>query len=203
MRRERNADHERYHRSAAAQNNDDVSWDWPPPAGRGAGATVGAGRKGGTHLATRFAMNSNYQTRSTSDRGLLIGLLAGAAVGGGLALLFAPQEGASTRHALASRGQQAGRRISDAYGSMAAQARRRARALKTSDQRPEGSAPGAHASGDSTLVAGHTDERSQDPTRVIADAVGETLYTPAPVTPATSGPGATSPAPASPTWPRV
>lgn len=108
-------------------------------------------------------MHTTFDDRQPrTDSGFLLGLLAGAAVGGGLALLFAPQEGADTRQALATRGQQAGRRISDAYGTMAAQARRRARGFSSRTNREEGSAPGAHASGQSTLVAGHTEDRSAD-----------------------------------------
>ena len=59
------------------------------------------------------------------------------------------------------------------------------------------------ASGDSTLVAGQTDERSANPVQVISDAIGEASYTPAPVAPSESGRGATSPAPSSTTWPHV
>ena len=57
----------------------------------------------------------------------VLGLVAGAAVGGGLALLFAPQEGAQTRHGLAAGAQQAGKRVTQAYGSLAGTARRSAR----------------------------------------------------------------------------
>ncbi|BCS35025.1 hypothetical protein TBR22_A42510 [Luteitalea sp. TBR-22] len=148
---------------------------------------------------------STLDTRSPRpDGGFLLGLLAGAAVGGGLALLFAPQEGADTRQALATRGQQAGRRISDAYSSVAAQARRGARNLASRPAAPRHDPSGRNGEpGHATLVAGHTHERSADPSRVISDVVGEATYTPAPVAPAESGPGATSPAPSNTTWPVV
>jgi gas vesicle protein len=114
-------------------------------------------------------MHTTFDDRQPrTDSGFLLGLLAGAAVGGGLALLFAPQEGADTRQALATRGQQAGRRLNDAYGTMAAQVRRRARRFSARTNQEEGSAPGAHANGQSTLVAAHTDERTAGPTSVAA-----------------------------------
>lgn len=120
--------------------------------------------------------------------GFVLGLIAGAAVGGGLALLFAPSEGAQTRQGLASGAQQAGRRVTQAYGSLAGTARRNAR-------RFVGYTGGA--ANNATEGAG-TDgehyERSRPASDVIRDAVGEATYTPA-ETPATStGPGTTAPA---------
>lgn len=56
---------------------------------------------------------------SGSDSGFMMGLLAGAAVGAGVALLFAPREGSQMRHELASGAQRLGQKLSDGYGSVA------------------------------------------------------------------------------------
>jgi gas vesicle protein len=66
----------------------------------------------------------NGRTRSYSR--LLAGLAA-AAVGGVLALLFAPRRGTDMRQELASGAQRAGRRLNDAYGTVADSVRQSAR----------------------------------------------------------------------------
>lgn len=71
----------------------------------------------------------DYDSRSRANSSLLMGLMAGAAVGGGLALLFAPRQGSEMRHDLASGAQRAGRRLRDGYESMAETVRDRARRL--------------------------------------------------------------------------
>jgi gas vesicle protein len=88
--------------------------------------------------------NSNYYDYRYADRsepsgqsstpGWVLGLLAGAAVGGGIALLFAPRQGTDTRHQLASRGQAAGRQLRQAYESAAGTARRGANRLSAQAQ---------------------------------------------------------------------
>lgn len=65
---------------------------------------------------------------------LLMGLVAGAAVGGGLALLFAPRQGADMRHDLATGAQRAGRRLRDGYETVADNVRQRARQLADQTQ---------------------------------------------------------------------
>jgi gas vesicle protein len=87
--------------------------------------------------------NSNYYDYRYADRsepssqstpGWVLGLIAGAAVGGGIALLFAPRQGTYTRQQLASRGQAAGRQLRQAYESAAGTARRGANRLSTQAQ---------------------------------------------------------------------
>ena len=75
----------------------------------------------------RFADGQNASQHSTP--GWVVGLIAGAALGGGLALLFAPRQGMQTRQQLAERGQQASRQLRSAYDSVAGTARRSARRL--------------------------------------------------------------------------
>ena len=144
--------------------------------------------------------------------GFVLGLLAGAAVGGGLALLFAPQEGAQTRQGLASGAQEAGKRVSQAYGSLAGTARRNARRFvghegglghqsgfgrdtglghESLGQSSLGAADRTNEGGSST--ADH--DRVRPSSEVLRDLVGEASYTPAATPATTSGPGATSPAP--------
>ena len=67
--------------------------------------------------------------RSRTGNHLLMGLMAGAAVGGGLALLFAPRQGAEMRHELATGAQRAGKRLREGYESMSESVRQRARHL--------------------------------------------------------------------------
>ena len=64
----------------------------------------------------------SYQTQQNS--GFVLGLLAGVAAGGALALLFAPRPGADTRHDLADGMNRAGRRLRDAYDTAATSARK-------------------------------------------------------------------------------
>jgi gas vesicle protein len=137
----------------------------------------------------------------------LVGLIAGAAVGGGLALLFAPRQGADMRHDLASGAQQAGRRISQAYDSVAGTARRNARRFvgyaggRSSKAHDDtftplpGEVSTFGASSSTSTTPSEPFDRGDDPSRVLRDAIGEATYQPAPVAPAETGPGATSPAP--------
>ena len=80
-----------------------------------------------THYDYRYADNADTAPHSTP--GWVVGLIAGAALGGGLALLFAPRQGVHTRHQLAERGQQAGRQLRNAYDSVSGTARRSARLI--------------------------------------------------------------------------
>ena len=63
------------------------------------------------------------------DHTFLLGMLAGAAVGGSLALMFAPRQGRDMRQGLAQGARQASRRLSETYGTVADSARRGARQL--------------------------------------------------------------------------
>lgn len=72
--------------------------------------------------------------RSRPNGRLLMGLVAGAAVGGGLALLFAPRQGVDMRHDLATGAQRAGRRLRDGYETVADNVRHRARQLADQTQ---------------------------------------------------------------------
>ncbi|AMY11912.1 Gas vesicle protein [Luteitalea pratensis] len=80
-----------------------------------------------SHYDYRYADTEDNSGHSTPA--WVVGLIAGAALGGGLALLFAPRQGTYTRNQLAERGQQAGRQLRQAYDSVAGTARRNARRL--------------------------------------------------------------------------
>ena len=101
-----------------------------------------------------------------------MGLIAGAALGGGLALLFAPRQGTHTRHQLAERGQQAGRQLRHAYDSVAGTARRNARRLteQAQDWRRSHLGDSATTADDSMRVNEH---HSADPSRVMSSAPSE------------------------------
>lgn len=121
------------------------------------------------------------QSRRDDHGGFVLGLIAGAAVGGGLALLFAPTEGAQTRHGLASSAQQAGRRMTQAYGSLAGSARRNVRRFASYTR--------GGADGTTTLTPGDTHyERARPASDVLRDAVGEATYTPAAAPDTSAGP---------------
>ena len=81
----------------------------------------------GNHYDYRYTDDAS--TPEPSTPGWVVGLIAGAAIGGGLALLFAPRQGTYTRRQLAARGQEAGRQLRYAYDSAAGTARRSARRL--------------------------------------------------------------------------
>lgn len=76
-------------------------------------------------------MNDSMQCRDgmRSTNALLIGLMTGAAVGGALALLFAPRQGSGIRHDLASGAQRAGRRLRDGYDTVCSTVRERGQQL--------------------------------------------------------------------------
>lgn len=132
------------------------------------------------------------QMHRGDNSGFVLGLIAGAAVGGGLALLFAPNEGAQTRHGLAAGAQQAGRRVSEAYGSLAGSARRNVR--RFSNYTRGGAASAADTTSNSLSTDSHY-ERARPAGDVIRDAVGEAIYTPASTPNMSAGPGVTTPAP--------
>lgn len=60
---------------------------------------------------------------------LMLGLLVGAAVGGGVALLFAPRQGADTRRELAATAQRTGRRLNETYDQVSSTVRTGARRI--------------------------------------------------------------------------
>jgi gas vesicle protein len=154
------------------------------------------------NLRERRAMSNQYDYRYAdtpddsrhSTPGWIVGLIAGAALGGGLALLFAPRQGVQTRHQLAERGQEAGRQLRSAYDSMAGTARRSARRLteQAQDWRRQRTGTEGATSDEHGEAGAH---RSSSPGQGLRGAIGEATYTPANVTPSASGPGATSPAP--------
>jgi hypothetical protein len=103
------------------------------------------------------------------------------------------------RQGLAAGAQQAGRRLTEAYGSVAGTARRNARRLVgQGGRRTDGL-------GDSDLsfASGQFRDRAADASQVLGDAVGEARYEPAATEPSETGPGATSPAPSDPRSPLV
>ena len=129
-----------------------------------------------------------HDDRAPRGGGFIIGLLAGAAVGSGIALLFAPRQGADIRHDLAEGAQQAGRRLNEAYGTVAESARRNARRFANQ-------AEGLRESfrrGAEDVTSGHTYDRAADASRVLRDAVGEATYKPAP-TGSSEGPSESRP----------
>jgi gas vesicle protein len=132
--------------------------------------------------------------RHREGGGFVLGMLAGAAVGGGLALLFAPREGSEMRHGLATGAQQAGRRLTQAYGSVAGTARRGARRLSGYNRSLYGehATTSAASAGEFGQAVGR--DRAEDTNRVIGGAIGEARYEPAATEPSETGPGATSPA---------
>ncbi len=76
-------------------------------------------------------MNDSMQCRDgmRSTNALLIGLMTGAAVGGVLALLFAPRQGSEIRHELASGAHRARRRLRDGYDTVCDTVRERGQRL--------------------------------------------------------------------------
>ncbi len=135
--------------------------------------------------------------RHRDGGGFLIGMMAGAAVGGGLALLFAPREGSEMRQGLAASAQGASRKLTQAYGSVAGTARRQAgrfvgRDAGLGDRQPS-TAP-LFPDTASGLTSGQPRDRAGDANRVLSDAIGEATYEPAATEPSETGPGATSPA---------
>jgi gas vesicle protein len=150
------------------------------------------------HYDYRFADNANPS--DSGAPGWVVGLIAGAAVGGGLALLFAPRQGTDTRQQLAARGQQAGRQLRQAYDSVAETTRRNARRLteQAQDWRRSRSGDEWSAAKDAIPAGEH---RSPDSSRVLGDMVGEATYQPAHVEPNDVGRGATAPAPSEPRSP--
>jgi gas vesicle protein len=108
------------------------------------------------------------------DHTFMLGLLAGAAVGGSLALLFAPREGSDIRQGLAQGARQAGRRISETYGTVADTARRGARQLASQAERVRSSGWSRMAADD----APWPEDRAASPSEVFRAATAEATYTP-------------------------
>ena len=121
----------------------------------------------------------------------MLGLIAGAALGSGLALLFAPRQGAATRHQLAERGQEAGRQVRHAYESVAGTARRNARRLTERAQYLRRHRPEAAAARDSIYADYGTSStaRPVGTTNVLRDGLHDTTHT---STPSSTAPGAAS-----------
>lgn len=103
--------------------------------------------------------------RNRPNSRLLMGLVAGAAFGGGLALLFAPRQGADMRHDLASGAQRAGRKLRDGYETVADSVRQRARQF--ADQAQELGARAEDVAEDAT-------DSLQDTVGSFKDTVGTT-----------------------------
>ena len=121
---------------------------------------------------------------SSHDSTFLIGLLAGAAVGGGIALLFAPRQGADTRQGLARGAREASRRFSDTYSTVADSARRNAQRLATQ--------AGAVANTWSSRIEdGSTwpEDRAASPSEVLRATTADATHTPSQHASAGSGLG--------------
>lgn len=127
--------------------------------------------------------------QSANGGGFLLGLIAGAAVGGGLALLFTPRQGAEMRQELASGAQQAGRRLTEAYGTVAGSARRGAQRVANRLASQQDMIAGLT---DSSVTTGQLRERADDVSSALRNAVGEGTYTSAATTSAEADRGATS-----------
>ncbi len=124
----------------------------------------------------------------------VLGLIAGAALGSGLALLFAPRQGAATRQQLAQRGQEAGRQVRHAYASVAGTARRNARRLSEQAQdwrRQRAEAADARESIYADYGAAGSTPASQAP-NLLRDGIHEVSPGSTSVTPGSDAPGATS-----------
>ena len=123
-----------------------------------------------SHYDYRYADNPDSSAHSTP--GWVVGLIAGAALGGGLALLFAPRQGTHTRHQLAERGQEAGRQLRHAYDSVAGTARRNARRLteQAQDWRRSHLSDSMSSASDPMSADEH---HSADPSRVLASEPSE------------------------------
>lgn len=122
-----------------------------------------------SHYDYRYADTTD--TASHSTPGWMIGLIAGAALGGGLALLFAPRQGVHTRHQLAQRSQQAGRQLRSAYDSVSGTTRRTARRIseQAHDWRSQVSDAVSRASDAITSTGHHVAE----PARVMSSTASE------------------------------
>ncbi|HTU99361.1 MAG TPA: YtxH domain-containing protein [Luteitalea sp.] len=107
------------------------------------------------------------------DNTFLVGLLAGAAVGGGLALLFAPRQGVDTRQGIASGAREASRKLTDTYSTVADSARRNA-------QRWASQAGAVANEWSSRLEAdgGWPEDRAATPSEVHRAATADATYTP-------------------------
>ncbi len=123
------------------------------------------------------------------DHTFLLGMLAGAAVGGSLALMFAPRQGRDMRQGLAQGARQASRRLSETYGTVADSARRGARQLATQAERVRASGWSRMASDDATWP----EDRAASPSEVFRAASAEATYTPSQTEPSRQGAGSTAP----------
>jgi gas vesicle protein len=149
----------------------------------------------------RWADNANANSsQSHGTPGWVVGLVAGAALGSGLALLFAPRQGTDTRHQLATRGQEAGRQLRQAYESVAGTARRNARRL--TEQAQDWSRQRTGTRGSASDMHDYAKEHStSDTAQIVRGALGEMTYTPANAASSGVGTGTTSPAPSEPRSP--
>ena len=75
------------------------------------------GSQSGVGRRTSYAPRTMSSQRSTTI--FAAGLAIGIAVGAGVAILFAPQSGAETRHQIARRGRRLGQRGRDAWDDLA------------------------------------------------------------------------------------
>ena len=107
------------------------------------------------------------------DNTFLVGLLAGAAVGGGLALLFAPRQGVDTRQGIASGAREASRRLSDTYSTVADSARRNAQRWAT-----QAGAVANNLSSRLEADGGWPEDRAATPSEVHRATTADATYTP-------------------------
>ena len=121
------------------------------------------------HYDYRYADTPDTTPHSTP--GWMVGLIAGAALGGGLALLFAPRQGVHTRHQLAQRGQQAGRQLRSAYDSVSGTARRSARRI--SEQAHDWRSQVNDAVSKASDAIASTEPQVAEPARVMSSTASE------------------------------
>ena len=151
------------------------------------------------HYDYRWADHPN-SPQSHGTPGWVVGLVAGAALGSGLALLFAPRQGTDTRHQLATRGQEAGRQLRQAYDSVAGTARRNARRFTEQAQDWSRQHIGTRQTADDVHDYA-SDHRSSDTAQIMRGSLGETTYTPANAGSSGIGTGTTSSASSDPRSP--
>lgn len=125
----------------------------------------------------------------TRDSHFMLGLITGAAIGAGVALLFAPREGARIRQDISENAQRVGRRLSENYGEVAGTVRESAR--RVMDQAGDLIERGRGAYQEAADEVRHG---VADATRTAEDAAREASYRPASGTSGATGPGVTSPA---------
>ena len=140
--------------------------------------------------------HDDYSTTDTRDSHFMLGLLTGAAIGAGVALLFAPREGSQVRQGLADNAQRVGRRLQDNYEDVAGTVRHSAR--KVMDQAGDLIERGKGAYQDAAADVRHG---VSDASRTAQDLASESGYRPA-TSDTTTSAGLTSPASPSDPFPR-